>query len=74
MLVGAIGRIGTLRAYCNFSGKASWNSFVRRSWSVARQMQNLSSGKKGTDIALGIDTVEVPLTKRVDVFVLILSD
>ncbi|MEQ8600151.1 MAG: NYN domain-containing protein [Devosia sp.] len=70
------GRIRLLRAYGNHDGRAAgaWASLLDRYNGEARHLPTLRPGKNANDIALSIDAVEVLLTNRVDVFVLIVND
>lgn len=71
-----LGRVRTIRAYGNYTGKAaaSWAGLVRNHGLVVRHMPSLVNGKNAADIALAIDAIEMLLTRKLDTFVLVGND
>ncbi|WP_158541707.1 NYN domain-containing protein [Pelagibacterium lacus] len=70
------GHISVQRVYGNFSGTTSryWSKIISANGMVAHRMPTLVPGKNASDIALAIDAIELLLTHKIDIFVLIASD
>lgn len=70
------GRVSVLRVYGNYMGQAgsAWTALIGRRAIIARHMPNMARGKNAADVALTVDAVEVLLTRKIDTFVLIVSD
>ena len=71
-VMAAHGAIHTRRAYCS-ADYAAANLKLLKTLSI-RPMVNVSAGKNCTDIALAIDAMELVMTERPEVVVLVSSD
>ena len=71
-VMAAHGAIHTRRAYCS-ADYAAANLKLLKALSI-RPMVNVSAGKNCTDIALAVDAMELVMTERPDVVVLVSSD
>ena len=70
------GRIVVKRAYGNWHKPTlkNWGEIIKRLAIKAEQQFDYVSGKNATDMALGIDTIELLYTNLYDVFVIVSSD
>lgn len=66
------GAVHVRRAYCNAETALKQQALFKRLW--VRPMVNLSAGKNSTDIALAVDAMDLVITERPDVVVLVSSD
>lgn len=66
------GAIHVRRAYCNAETAVKQQALFKRL--SVRPMVNLSAGKNSTDIALAVDAMDLAITERPDVAVLVSSD
>lgn len=70
--VAEYGAIHVRRAYCNAETALKQQTLFKRLW--VRPMVNLSAGKNSTDIALAVDAMDLVISERPDVVVLVSSD
>lgn len=75
-LVSTLGKICILRSYGNFTKRSFsvWAETVSKHGIVARHMPSVAPKKNAADIALSIDAIEIMLTRRIDIFVIMSSD
>jgi uncharacterized protein (TIGR00288 family) len=66
------GAIHVRRAYCNAETAVKQQTLFKRL--SVRPMVNLSAGKNSTDIALAVDAMDLAISERPDVAVLVSSD
>lgn len=66
------GAVHVRRAYCTPESAVTHQKFFK-AWGI-RPIVNLSSGKNANDIALAIDAMDLVLTERPDVVVIVSSD
>lgn len=66
------GSIHVRRAYCNAETAVKQQALFKRL--SVRPMVNLSAGKNSTDIALAVDALDLAISERPDVVVLVSSD
>jgi uncharacterized protein (TIGR00288 family) len=66
------GSIHIRRAYCGMEKALTHQALFKRL--LVRPMVNLSAGKNSTDIALAVDAMELAVSERPDVVVLVSSD
>ncbi len=66
------GAIHVRRAYCNAETAVKQQTLFKRH--SVRPMVNLSAGKNSTDIALAVDAMDLVISERPDVVVLVSSD
>ena len=66
------GSIHIRRAYCGVEKAVTHEALFKRL--LVRPMVNLSTGKNSTDIALAVDAMELAISERPDVIVLVSSD
>ena len=66
------GSIHIRRAYCGVEKAATHEALFKRL--LVRPMVNLSTGKNSSDIALAVDAMELAMSERPDVIVLVSSD
>jgi len=66
------GAIHVRRAYCNAETAVKQQTLFKRL--SVRPMVNLSAGKNSTDIALAVDAMDLAITERPDVAVIVSSD
>ena len=60
------------RAYCNAEQAQNHQSFLKRQG--LRAIVNLAIGKNSTDIAMAVDAIDLAITEKPDVIVLVSSD
>lgn len=66
------GAIHVRRAYCNAETAVKQQALFKRL--LVRPMVNISSGKNSTDIALAVDALDLAISERPDIAVLVSSD
>jgi uncharacterized LabA/DUF88 family protein len=66
------GAVHVRRAYCNAETALKQQALFKRL--SVRPMVNLSAGKNSTDIALAVDAMDLAVTERPDIAVLVSSD
>ena len=66
------GAVHVRRAYCNAETAMKQQALFKRL--SVRPMVNLSAGKNSTDIALAVDAMDLMISERPDIVVLVSSD